>query len=374
MKNLFVCITAFFVLFLISSNFQHAQALQEVVRTDTVTTVFKTEEMVRIADNVVILFDSSSSMDEEYHDSGMTRLQVAKKMLHERVSRFPDVFPELNVGLYTYTPPASFVPNIKGYEVFYKMQPFNKAEFLSAVNSLPDKASGPTLLHNALRNLDKLLAKLSGRTVVFLFTDGDYNKSGAGKKPVAIAQALGQKYDVSFQIISTTDLEKNFKIMEAVASINASSRVYPMEVLLNHPESYTGAIFVIEESYIVEAETSEEVVGLKLDQIQFGSEGVGIPIKYKDDLMAAGKFLKSNPDSYIVLAGFTDNRGAEEYNRLLSKRRVTNVADYLTRAFKIDKRRVIRFWYGEAAPVADNNTAAGRQKNRRVICFISGLN
>ncbi len=374
MKTKFVCLIALFTLFLLGTDAQQAKALEEVVKNKTVATVFMAEEIVQLADNVVILFDSSSSMDEEYYDSGMTKLQVAKKMLQDRVSRFPDAFPELNVGLYTYTPPASFIPDSKGYKVFYKMQPFNKEAFIKAVDSLPDEASGPTLLQNALKNLDKLLATLSGRTVVFLFTDGGYNKSGAAKKPVVMARELAEKYNVSFKIISTTDEEKNTKLMEAVASINSSSRVYPMEMLVSHPESYTGSVFVIAESYIIAAETRKEVVALKLDQILFDFNGTGINMEYTDELKAAGKVLQENPDSYIVLAGFTDSQGAEEYNLALSRSRVEAVADYLTKAFQIEKSRVVLFWYGESAPIADNNTAEGRQQNRRVIGFISGMN
>lgn len=373
MKRKIVCIMALFSLLTFGVNMRQAIALEAVVKTHTVPVVFKSEELIRVADNVVILFDSSSSTDEEYNDSGMTKLQVAKKLLQQRAARFPDAFPELNVGLYTYTPPASLLPDSKGYRVFYKMQPFNKAAFIEAVDSLPEKSSGPTLLQNALRQLDKLLEKLSGRTVVFLFTDGGYNKSGAAKKPVVMARELAEKYDVSFQIISTTDMEKQEKIMEAVASINSSSRVYPIEELLSHPEAYTGAVFVLEESYIIAAQTRAEVVALKLDHILFDLNGTGIKMEFNDELNAAGTILQDKPDSYIVLAGFTDNQGDEEYNLALSRRRVEAVADYLVKAFKIDKSRVAMYWYGEAAPVADNDTVEGRQKNRRVLGFITSV-
>ena len=53
--------------------------------------------------------------------------------------------------------------------------------------------------------------------------------------------------------ISTTTIKKQKEIMEAVASINSSSRVYPIEELLSHPEAYSGAVFVLEESYIIGA-------------------------------------------------------------------------------------------------------------------------
>jgi len=58
----------------------------------------------------------------------------------------------------------------------------------------------------------------------------------------------------------------------------------------------------------------------------------------------------------------------------LSHQRVEAVADYLAKEFNIDSSRIATFWYGEAAPMASNDTEEGRQKNRRVVGFISGIN
>ncbi|OEU75590.1 MAG: hypothetical protein BA869_10770 [Desulfuromonadales bacterium C00003107] len=360
-------------LLVFGANVQPTMALEEIVETETVVNVSMTEEMVQLADNVVILFDSSSSTGELYQDSGLTKLQAAKKLLYQRASAFPDVFPELKVGLYSFTPAASLVPNLKGYEVFYEMQPFNKSTFLQAVNNLPEKASGATLIQNALIRLDGLLEKLTGRTVVFLFTDGNYSKASTASKPIVLAQNLAKKHKVNFQLISTAGSEKQERIIEAVASINESSRVFSLDALLDRPQVYTGAIFVLEESYIIAAENRDEVVGFKLDHILFDFESSDVKVEFTDELKAVGEVLKNNPDSYLVLAGFTDSQGSAEYNLGLSHRRVEAVGKYLAEKFHIDQSRISLFWYGEASPVASNDTVEGRSKNRRVLGFIAGV-
>ena len=76
----------------------------------------------------------------------------------------------------------------------------------------------------------------------------------------------------------------------------------------------------------------------------------------------------------MIVAGFTDSRGTEEYNLGLSRRRVDAVGNYLSRKFQIDGERVFQFWYGEEAPVGDNDTEEGRRQNRRVGGFIAGVN
>lgn len=352
---------------------QEVQAVEAITKTDVVKTVYKVENLVRIADNVIVLFDSSGSMGETFDDSGMTKLQAAKRLLKQRADMFPADYSALNVGLYSYTPPANTVANAENSE-FYKMQPFNKAEFQKAVDQLPDEASGPTLMVSGMRRLANVMENLSGRTVVFMFTDGSNSDVGASESPLELAKKIAQKHDVDFQVISTTDTETNIKLMEAVASINEASRVHTFESMLNRPEVFTGSVFALEEAYVVTATTRDKIVGFKLDHIQFGFDKSEIGIEFAMELDIVGEILNQSPDSYIVLAGHTDNRGTEEYNLALSHQRVETVAGYLAKEFQIDSSRISMFWYGEAAPVASNDTAEGRQQNRRVVGFIAGVN
>lgn len=76
--------------------------------------------------------------------------------------------------------------------------------------------------------------------------------------------------------------------------------------------------------------------------------------------------LKSTPSSEkLVIVGHTDSIGSEEYNEGLSMRRAQAVADYLS-AGGIDSGSMDVTGLGEAFPVADNGTDAGRSQNRRV--------
>ena len=347
-----------------------SQAVEAVVATTVVKKIDKIETLTRVADNVIILFDSSGSMGEPFGDSGMSKLDAAKTILKRRADLLPDSYPELKVGLYSYTPSNKEDPRT----VFYKLQPFKKAEFQKAVDELPKEASGPTLMVAAMRKLGSFLDGLSGNTVVFLFTDGTHSDEGATDSPLTLARKIASKHDVDFQVISTTDEEVKVKLMEAVASINEASRVHSFEDMIERPEVFSGSVFALEETFIVTAETREEVVGFKLDRIKFGFDDAEINVEFGAELDTVGEILQSNPLSYIVLAGHTDNVGTEEYNLALSHKRVEAVARYLVKKFNIDPSRISTFWYGSAAPVAPNDTEAGRQKNRRVVGFIAGVN
>jgi outer membrane protein OmpA-like peptidoglycan-associated protein len=67
----------------------------------------------------------------------------------------------------------------------------------------------------------------------------------------------------------------------------------------------------------------------------------------------------------VVVQGFTDSTGSEEHNQSLSERRAGSVMNYLI-GRGIDAARIVAVGYGEGEPVASNETAAGRQQNRRV--------
>ena len=120
------------------------------------------EDFIKTADNVIILFDASISMNETHINSGKSRYDLAKTFLEDGNNRLPDL--GYNIGIYLYTPWTSIYP----------MQSYDKVKVAAALQSLPDKPEGVTYLVEGLKNLKPILENLSGRTVVFLFTDGSY--------------------------------------------------------------------------------------------------------------------------------------------------------------------------------------------------------
>ena len=73
----------------------------------------------------------------------------------------------------------------------------------------------------------------------------------------------------------------------------------------------------------------------------------------------------------LEVEGYTDSVGSDDYNLRLSERRGESVRDYLTTA-GIPAASVSSKGFGKLQPIATNDTAAGRQLNRRVELVISG--
>lgn len=85
----------------------------------------------------------------------------------------------------------------------------------------------------------------------------------------------------------------------------------------------------------------------------------------KQNLDKLVKVFKDYPDTNITVFGYTDSKGADDYNQKLSLQRATSVEKYLEQKGLLSSRFTIK-GMGEADPIADNETEAGRSKNRRV--------
>ena len=146
----------------------------------------------------------------------------------------------------------------------------------------------------------------------------------------------------------------------------------------------TGAIYVVRDMALVETQLVSKVVGVELDAILFDFNSSTIRPEYHDKLDALAKFLEDNPETYVVIEGFADTTGDPTYNLLLSRQRAESVRDYLmekeilsaaeANISAIAEKRLVTVWYGPAVSEASNETAKGRQLNRRVRISIGGLN
>lgn len=85
----------------------------------------------------------------------------------------------------------------------------------------------------------------------------------------------------------------------------------------------------------------------------------------KTNLTQLAQTLKKYDDTNVLVEGHTDNTGDDNYNMKLSDKRAASVEDFLV-GQGVAKTRVTTKGYGESQPVGDNDTASGRQANRRV--------
>ncbi len=100
-------------------------------------------------------------------------------------------------------------------------------------------------------------------------------------------------------------------------------------------------------------------------QVTFDSGRHNIKPQFRGTLDQMASTFNKYPQSYIDVIGHTDSRGTHDSNQVLSERRAASVRNYLS-GRGVNSARMASYGQGETAPVADNNSASGRQANRRV--------
>lgn len=321
--------------------------------------------LVRKADNFVILYDRSASMKDIYSNSVMTELAAERKILIDKNATLPDM--NWMAGIYSFTPGSGF-DNLTTY---YPMQQYNKKTFSRTIAKMPREPKGATLLQQGLSELDTVLAGVSGRTVIFLFTDGQYTPIGSMMSPSTLARGLVSRYDACFVVINTGAEKNNLNEIKAISSVNECSYMVPFEKLLGNPEWITSALFsVVEEK---PGMGTEVVVGYEWQNILFDFDKSDVKKEYYEIIAKVGSYMKEHPKARIVLAGHTDNVGTWDYNMKLSHRRASSVRAYLVEKEGIDVNRITLSGFGYEDPVATNDTTEGRALNRRVQGVITGI-
>ena len=178
--------------------------------------------------------------------------------------------------------------------------------------------------------------------------------------------------------IEIVDNEKN----EVIMTVHSNSETG--KFLVSLPSGINYGIAVIAEDYLFYSENFDlpEMSDYQLvkKDIYLQNVCIGCKIVLRNVFFDVGKFtlrsestpelerlyklLNDLPRLKVEISGHTDNTGSESINQKLSENRAKAVVDYLVRK-GIAQNRVMFKGYGSSEPVADNNTAQGRQLNRR---------
>ena len=119
--------------------------------------------------------------------------------------------------------------------------------------------------------------------------------------------------------------------------------------------------------------TSETARGLivNMSDVLFATGKYALKPQTQISLAKVAGILQSYPGLKLQVEGYTDNTGSDMFNQKLSENRADAVRSFLI-AQGVSPNNISSTGYGESNPVADNNTSAGRAKNRRVQLVVSG--
>lgn len=105
---------------------------------------------------------------------------------------------------------------------------------------------------------------------------------------------------------------------------------------------------------------AEKIINFKFDSSVLDDS-------YQADLIQVAAIVKENPDAMVVLEGHTDTTGDAAYNIRLGERRMEAVYRSLVIEQEVPIHRIHKMSFGEARPLAENDTTEGRSKNRSTV-------
>jgi outer membrane protein OmpA-like peptidoglycan-associated protein len=120
----------------------------------------------------------------------------------------------------------------------------------------------------------------------------------------------------------------------------------------------------------LQAKKTDRGLVITLGDVLFATGRADLKSGSQRSLEKLSNFLHEYPQRNVQIEGFTDSVGTDDFNQGLSERRADAVRDELT-GMGVSRDRIQARGLGKSDPVADNDSATGRQQNRRVEVIIS---
>lgn len=124
-------------------------------------------------------------------------------------------------------------------------------------------------------------------------------------------------------------------------------------------------------SLILETRDTARGLIMNMSDVLFDTAKYTLRPAAREKLAKVSGILLSHPGLVVEVEGHTDSIGGDEYNQRLSEQRAAAVRDYLVQQ-GVSMNAVAARGFGKTQPIASNDSALGRQQNRRVELVVSG--
>jgi OmpA-OmpF porin, OOP family len=306
-------------------------------------------------DNFILFVDHSGSMAMTSEDLKGIKIKLAKELIAKMNAEIPELGYMSAVN--TFAPFGTELAPTK----------YSKPAVAGALGKIDtdyEIYGRNTPMGVGLSDVDAVLAKMTGKTALIIFTDGDSNY---GKDPVAEAKALYAKYPnrLCIHVVSYADNAHGKMVVDEIRALSRCTVVGDPKALADNAalKKYVRDVF-----YDMADETRSIVSScesITLGNMNFGFDKFAITPDMEPALEQALAVLKGSSCKQFVIEGHTDSVGTVAYNQKLSERRANSVVKWLT-SKGFDASRLVAKGMGKLAPKFDNKTAEGRHLNRRV--------
>jgi outer membrane protein OmpA-like peptidoglycan-associated protein len=188
----------------------------------------------------------------------------------------------------------------------------------------------------------------------------------------AEANRLRQENDAKLVAANTeTDRLKQENDAQRTAAQDALERAAKEKALAEAERTQLRAQLLLQFNTILETRDTARGLIVNMSDVLFDTAKHTLRPAAREKLAKVAGIISGHPGLRLAVEGYTDSVGSDEYNQKLSEDRGTSVRDYLTKE-GVAGTSVTSQGFGKSQPVASNDTAAGRQQNRRVELVVSG--
>ena len=314
----------------------------------------------------VVVFDSSSSMDEVYKgqlNQGHAKFAVAKDL----VNRMNQTMPALPIqgGI------TAFGFGKAPTTTVYGMTDYTRDGFDDGLGKI-SRPGGTTPMGLGLAEAGALLKDASGEVAIIVFGDGEENTITT--RALAAAKALKEQFGdrMCLYTVFVGNTEKGRQAMKDLAATSACGSATSADELASAAAMAAFVEDVFLEKAPMKPAPAPAPLPVPQPKISWILSGVNFDLNKavvrqdaKDILQSDIKILKENPQIRVEVQGHTCDLGDAAYNMDLSDRRAKAIKDYLI-SQGIAADRLTARGYGEERPRFPNDSEANRAKNRRV--------
>lgn len=224
---------------------------------------------------------------------------------------------------------------------------------------------------NSLEQADSALSKGEGSATVDQL-------AYVAAQQIAIAQETAKQKEYEMAVTNASANRNQIRLEARTAEAEAAKHKMMManKTLDRQAEDLAAAdanaqsdqaLIVMQEMKIRElnAKQTDRGVVVTLGDVLFSTNKSELKADGKRNVQKVADFLMQYPQRVVLIEGFTDSTGSASYNQKLSERRAESVRTELVK-LGINSARISTAGYGEERPVANNDTAAHRQLNRRI--------
>lgn len=346
-----------------------------------------TANFAQTADNLMVILDASSSKAAIYDgdSSNSTVLDVEKQLL-QRINQTIPAKAKLSSGLRSFGHGPCL--NWKNTAILQEVSTHSSSTFQSNLDKA-NCASGGSPLESAIQGVATDLNNATGNIALLVVTDAHRLSTETLTAATTLEQQYGDRLCIYSVWVGNEHEQSGKFLLQELSNIAGCGKSVDIKELTSN----TATAAFVEEILYSKTKATKAVVldddkdgvpnsqdkcpttpkGAKVNNtgcwafsdIKFNNNKASIKAEYESLFDNAIKILKLNPTLIVEIQGHTDGNGAASYNKTLSSKRALTVKNLLVKN-GISTDRLTTKGFGESSPIATNDTALGRETNRRV--------